>query len=302
MKRYKFLLFTFFALLVIVAFCLAGISYTAPTDKKGDEGEIRLIIRGDDMGFCHAANVACIRCYREGIMRAVEVMVPCPWFEEAVKMLNENPDLDVGIHLTLTSEWDNLKWRPLTNAPSLVDKDGYFYPRTRQWNRWPSGTGFYDANPKLEEVEKELRAQIELAMKKINNVTHLSAHMGTATCRPDLEKLVKQLAKEYGLHSGWDELTEQGVKYIGEWGSNEDALEKREAALIKALQKLTPGTWILVEHPGLDTPEMRAISHRSYENVAAHREVVTKTFTSPKVKEVINKKGVKLIGYAALKK
>lgn len=302
MKRYKFLFFTFFALLAILAFCLAGISYTAPTEKKGNEGGIRLIIRGDDMGFCHAANVACIRCYREGIMRAVEVMVPCPWFEEAVKMLNENPDLDVGIHLTLTSEWDNLKWRPLTNAPSLVDKDGYFYPQTRQWNRWPSGTGFYDANPKLEEVEKELRAQIELAMKKIKNLTHLSAHMGTATCRPDLEKLVKQLAKEYSLHSGWDELTEQGVKYIGDWGSNEDALEKREAALIKALQKLTPGTWILVEHPGLDTPEMRAIGHRSYENVAAHREVVTKTFISPKVKEAINKKGIKLISYAALKK
>jgi len=302
MKRYKFLLFTLFALLAILAFCLVGISYTAPTEEKGNKGGIRLIIRGDDMGFCHAANVACIQCYQERIMRSVEVMVPCPWFEEAVKMLNENPDLDVGIHLTLTSEWDNLKWRPLTNAPSLVDKDGYFYPQTRQWNRWPSGTGFYDANPKLEEVEKELRAQIELAMKKIKNVTHLSAHMGTATCRPDLEKLVKQLAREYGLHSGWDELTEQGVKYIGDWGSNEDALEKREAALIKALQELTPGTWILVEHPGLDTPEMRAIGHRSYENVATHREVVTKIFTSPKVKEVINKKGIRLISYAALKK
>jgi len=65
---------------------------------------------------------------------------------------------------------------------------------------------------------------------------------------------------------------------------------------------LTLGTWILVEHPGLDTPEMRAIGHRSYENVAAHREVVTKIFASHKVKEVINKKGIKLISYAALKK
>lgn len=302
MKRCKFLSGTFFVLLAIVTFSIASISRTAATEKKGDEGEIRLIIRGDDMGSCHAANVACIQCYREGIMRTVEVMVPCAWFEEAVTMLNENPALDAGIHLTLTSEWDNFKWRPLTYAPSIVNKDGYFYPQTREWNRWPSETGFYDANPKLEEVEKELRAQIELAMKKIKSVTHLSAHMGTATCRPDLKKLVKQLAKEYGLHSGWEELSEQEVKYVRNWGSSKDTLKKREAALIKALKNLTPGIWILVEHPGLDTPEMRAIGHRGYENVADHRDAVTKVFTSPKVKEVISKKGIKLISYADLKK
>ncbi|MHC4284822.1 MAG: ChbG/HpnK family deacetylase [Planctomycetota bacterium] len=170
-----------------------------------------------------------------------------------------------------------------------------------QWNRWPAGTGFYDANPKLEEVEKELRAQIELAMKKIKNITHLSAHMGTATCRPDLKKLVKQLAKEYGLHSGSDGLAEQGVKSAGNWGSSKDTPKKREAALIKTLQKLTPGTWILVEHPGLDTPEMRAIGHRGYENVAYNRDTVTRVFTSSKVKEVIKKKGIKLISYDDLR-
>ena len=301
MKRFKFLPVTFFLLSAIVAFSPASISGKAAIEKKSGKGEIRLIIRGDDIGSCHAANVACIQSYRQGIMSTVEVMVPCPWFEEAVKMPNENPGLDVGIHLTLTSEWDNFKWRPLTYAPSLVDKDGYFYPKTREWNRRPAGTGFYDANPKLEEVEKELRAQIELAMKKIKNVTHLSAHMGTATCRPDLKKLVKQLAKEYGLYSGWTELTEQGVKSAGNWGSTKDTPKKREAALIKTLEKLTPGTWILVEHPGLDTPEMRAIGHRGYENVAYNRDAVTRVFTSSKVKEVINKKGIKLIGYADLR-
>ncbi len=300
MKRHTLLSLNFFGLLAITVFGLAGILCIAAIEKKGDKGEIRLIIRGDDMGSCHAANAACIQCYREGIMRTVEVMVPCSWFEEAVTMLNVNPGLDVGIHLTLTSEWDNCKWRPLTYAPSLVNKDGYFYPQTREWNRWPAGTGFYDANPKLEEVEKELRAQIELAMKKIKNVTHLSAHMGTATCRPDLKKLVKQLAKEYGLHSGGEGLAVQGVKYVGNWGSSEDTPEQRGAALINTLEKLTAGTWILVEHPGLNIPEMRALGHRGYENVAAHRDAVTKVFTSPKVKEVINKKNIKLISYRKL--
>ena len=301
MKRHKLLSRNSLILLAMTIFSLAGLLCPASTGKNPENGEVRLIIRGDDIGSSHAANIACIKSYRQGIMRSTEVMVPCPWFEEAVKMLNENPGLDVGIHLTLTSEWDNCKWRPLTHAPSLVDKDGYFYPQTREWNRWPAGTGFYDANPKLEEVEKELRAQIELAMKKIKNVSHLTAHMGTATCRPDLKKLVAQLAKEYGLLAG-QALAEQGVKYVGNWGSSKDSPQQRETALINRLQKLTPGTWLLVEHPGLNTPEMAALGHRGYENVAADRDTVTKVFTSPKVKEFIKKKNIKLISYGDLRK
>ncbi len=92
------------------------------------QDEIRLIIRGDDIGSTHAANLGCIKSYQEGIMRSVEIMVPCAWFPEAVRMLNENPGLDVGVHLTFTSEWDNVKWRPLTNAPGITDDQGFFFP------------------------------------------------------------------------------------------------------------------------------------------------------------------------------
>jgi len=106
---------------------ISGIGLYAQTTAQ--DKSISLIVRGDDIGSCHAANVACIRSYKEGIMTSVELMVPCSWFPEAVKMLNENPGLDVGIHLVLTSEWENYKWRPLTHAPSLTDADGYFYPR-----------------------------------------------------------------------------------------------------------------------------------------------------------------------------
>lgn len=302
MKRRSGTLMSALSLLVAASTALVLLGHALSAEEKAHDGAIRLIVRGDDMGSSHAANVACIKCYRGGIMRSVEVMVPCPWFEEAAKMLNENPALDVGIHLTLTSEWDNYKWRPLTDSPSLVNEYGYFYPQTREWNRWPPGTGFYNADPKPEEVEKELRAQIGLAMKKIKNVTHLSAHMGAATCRPDLANLVKKLAREYGLRSGWGELMDQGVKYAGNWGSSEDPPEKREAALIETLEKLTPGTWLMVEHPGLDTLEMRAIGHKGYEHVAKHRDAITRVFTSPNVKEVIRKRGIKLITYADLKR
>lgn len=267
-------------------------------EQKAAEGEIRLIVRGDDIGCAHAANVGCIKSYKEGIMRSVEVMVPCPWFEEAVKMLNDNPGLDVGIHLTLTSEWDNYKWRPLTCGKSIVNKDGYFYSQTREWDKWPAGTGFYDANPKIEEVEAELRAQIETALKKIKNLSHISDHMGTAHSRPDLDELVKKLAKEYNLEL---ELGQANVKHLG-ISSGRSGDKNREATLVESLEKLGPGTWIFIEHPGLDTPEMQAMSHPGNENVAKDRGDVTKAFTSEKVKEVVKRRCIKLISYGDVKK
>jgi chitin disaccharide deacetylase len=88
----------------------------------------RLIVRGDDMGYTHSGNEALIKCYKEGIETSIEVIVASPWFPEAVRLLQQNPGVDVGIHLALTSEWENIKWRPLTDCPSLKDSNGYFYP------------------------------------------------------------------------------------------------------------------------------------------------------------------------------
>lgn len=87
-----------------------------------------LIIRADDMGSFRAANIACIEGYKNGIETSIEVMAVTPWFPEAAKLLRENPGVDVGLHLTITSEWDNIKWRPLTHCPSLIDSNGYFSP------------------------------------------------------------------------------------------------------------------------------------------------------------------------------
>src|SRR5438105_4031927 len=93
---------------------------------------VRLLVRGDDMGSTHAANLACIDSYQKGIMRSTEIMVPCPWFEHACSLLNENKALDVGVHLVLTSEWSMYKWRPLTQCPGITDESGYFLPMV-----WP---------------------------------------------------------------------------------------------------------------------------------------------------------------------
>lgn len=144
----------------------------------------------------------------------MEIMVPAPWFNEAVKMLTENPQVDVGIHLTLTSEWENVKWGPLTEAPSLVDKQGHFYPMTSQRSDFPPHTGFLQANPRVDEVERELRAQIELALEKLPNVTHLTCHMGTATCTPELREVVAKLAAEYQLPLNAPESNREGALVV----------------------------------------------------------------------------------------
>ena len=262
-----------------------------------DKG-IYLIIRGDDIGSCHAANMACIRSYKEGIMRTVELMVPCPWFPEAVKMLNENPGLDVGIHLVLTSEWENVKWRPLTKAPSLTDADGYFYPMIWQRKDMPPGTALRDAKWKIEEIEKEMRAQIELAKRKVPRVSHMTCHMGCSGWNPEVNKVYMKLAKEYNLNIM---PSEYGVKYTPGFGGAKTTQE-RIRNFVKMLKGLNHGTYLFVEHPGLNTAEMRAIGHIGYCNVADDRDAVTNVFVSKEVKKTIKERGIQLISYADLKK
>jgi predicted glycoside hydrolase/deacetylase ChbG (UPF0249 family) len=248
--------------------------------------EIRLVVRGDDMGAAQSFNEGCINAYKKGVVTSVEVIVNGPWFLDAVRLLKENPKLDVGVHLTLTSEWDRMKWRPLTHAANLVDADGYFFPTTR---------AFTDAGPKLDEVEHELRAQIDMARRLLGNrISHVSAHMGAATATPELKALTAKLAKEYKLRTG-DEL-----KPAPAFGDSTKSSDQRESALEKVLEKLPPGDWLLVEHPGFDTPETRALGHKGYENVASDRSNVRRAFTSEAVLKVVKSRGIKLIGYNEL--
>lgn len=260
------------------------------------ENEISLLIRADDIGSFHAANVACIESYKNGIARSVELMAPCAWFPEAVKMLAENPGFDVGIHLTLTSEWSTVKWRPLTYCPSLVDKDGYFFPMVWKNDNFPPNSSISEANWKMEEVEQELRAQIEVSMKYVPQISHLSNHMGFTSIDSRLTKLVEKLAKEYKLAT-----EKNNLDYFQGWGRDAKP-EERIDKFCENLEKLTPGKYLFVEHPARDTEEMKTVGHKGYENVGPDREWVTRVFTSEKVKQTIQKKGIKLIGYGDLKK
>lgn len=226
-------------------------------------------------------------------MKTVEIMVPCPWFPEAVKLLNENPGLDVGIHLTLTSEWDNVKWRPLTCCPSLVDSSGYFFPKVWPDKNYP-GKSILENKWKIEEIEKEIRAQIELAKRKIPHVTHVSAHMAWTMASHELEALAKKIAKEYQLNYETEGLDIQGTGYAGPTNSSEEKIR----SFINMLDKFKPGnSYLFVDHPGLNNDEMKAVYHIGYENVSVDRQGVTDLFTNPSVKEALKKKGILVYSY-----
>jgi predicted glycoside hydrolase/deacetylase ChbG (UPF0249 family) len=260
--------------------------------------DIYLIVRADDIGFTHSANKACIDSYIKGIARSVEIMVPTPWFEEAVTMLNEHPEYDVGIHLTLTSEWSNLKWRPLTNAPSITDDNGYFHPFV--WKNDVEGATFLLENDwKIEEIAAELRAQIELAKSKLPHLSHYTGHMGFAGADPKIQEVVEKLADEYGINI---DTRSYGVKRPPKgFGGSTTTADEKIKNFIEMLEELTPGIWMFVDHPGYDTDELRGVGHVGYEHVASDRDGVTKAFTSPEVMEVIKKRGIKLISYKDLK-
>lgn len=270
-------------------FCCIGISSAWSQDSG-----TRLLVRIDDMGFSHAVNVACIESYKEGIARSVEVIVPGPWFEEATQMLRQHPGLDVGVHLTLTSEWANLKWRPMTDAPSLVDEDGYFFPMIWPNKQFPELGYLKSKEWSLVEVEAEWRAQIELAKKKIPQLSHLSGHMGCDRVSPEAHQLMRRLAVEYGLDIHVEEL---GVQRVPSWSGKQYNAKEKERRFVDMLRQLTPGDYLVVEHPGYDVMELQTVGHKGYENVGADRAGVTRVMLSKKVKKALQANRIELVSY-----
>jgi len=256
-----------------------------------------LILRADDMGSSHSANAAIIKCFNEGIVTSVEVMAVTPWFPEAVRLLEENPTLDAGLHLVITSEWDNIKWRTLTNCPSLTDKNGYFLPMM-----WPNpnypGLSINEQKWNIREIELEFRAQIELALKNIPQLSHISGHMGATDFDKSVEELTNQLAEEYNLaHICGDK--EMGYGLISKGYNNPHNTDaEKETAFINLINTLEAGkTYVFLDHPAFDDSEMQAVHHIGYENVATDRQGVTDLFTNQKIKTLIQEKGIQLITY-----
>ena len=260
--------------------------------------EIRLVVKGDDMGAAHGINTATIAAYKQGVLTTTNIIAPAPWFPEAVRMLTDNPGLDVGVHLALTSEWDNIKWRPITQAPSLVDEDGWLFAMVQPRPGGVAGRSLKERAWKLDEIERELRAQLALAKRHIPHVSYTWNHMGFTSLAPDVAALVSRLSKEFGLVVP----SELGIQRLDRVYGSRDSGAVKADKLAARLETLAPGLWLHVDHASTNDPEMRAIGHAGYEWVAADRSAVFEAWTSPKVREVITRRGIKLTNYRELTK
>lgn len=279
-------------LFALIVFCM-------PVDFFGQSSRPpRLIVRGDDMGFTQSANEALLAASLKGIQTSIEIMPNTPWFPQAVEMLKKHPTIDIGVHLTLTSEWENLKWRPLTHAPSLVDSNGYFYPFIWPNKDYPQ-QHLTEKNWDIKEIEQEFRAQIEIVLKHLPWTSHLSAHMGCTALSKEVSDLANRLGEEYKLNIDLKALGVEGIGYKGP----KKTMEEKKKAFLAMLKTLQPNkTYLFVDHPALDSPELRAIKHIGYEGVSEDRQGVTDIFTSKEIKDEINRLGIQLISYKDLKK
>jgi predicted glycoside hydrolase/deacetylase ChbG (UPF0249 family) len=259
---------------------------------------IQLIVKGDDMGAAHGINTATIAAFRQGVLTTTNVIVPAPWFPEAARLLKENPDLDVGVHLALTSEWDNVKWRPLTSAPSLVDEDGYLMPLVQPRAGGTAGRSLKERQWKLEEIERELSAQLALAKRHVPQASYTWNHMGFTSLGPDVARLVSRLSKEHDLVVPSD----LGVQSIGRVYEARDSGAVKAAKLAARLETLGPGLWLHIDHASTDDPETQALGHAGYEWVAADRRANFEAWTSATVREVIARRGIQLTNYRELRK
>jgi len=256
---------------------------------------IRLIVMADDFGANHAVNEGTLNAFKKGVVTTTNVIVPAAWFPEAVSMAKAHPGLDVGIHIALTSEWSLYKWRPLTKPKTLVDGDGFFFPMVWKNPKFPEGSSIQESTVDLAEVEAELRAQIELARRKIPRVSYLWPHMSFSGLRPELRKLVERLGNEYKIPNFQTVVDAMGVKFLSPGYDGQDSPEVKADKLIAALETVGPGTWVMVDHASIDSDEMRAMSHTGYDWVAKDRSGNMKMWMDAGVQAILKKRGIELI-------
>jgi predicted glycoside hydrolase/deacetylase ChbG (UPF0249 family) len=251
-----------------------------------------LIIRTDDAGMSHSVNMALQRLIASGLPVSVSVMFPTPWYQETVEILKRHPATSVGIHLTLNSEWKNYRWGPVsgrTAVPSLVDADGYFFP---------AADTLYKNRPNLQEVERELRAQIERALGSGLRIDYVDYHMGTVMRHPEFRAITERLAWEYSLGmSGYFGETDHDPQYAAPPPAKLDSL-------LVMVNRLEPGLNLVVTHVGIDDAELGALLDMNTSNplpdMSKNRQGELDALTSQRFSAALKARNIRLLTYRQL--
>ncbi|HEU5099976.1 MAG TPA: polysaccharide deacetylase family protein, partial [Roseiflexaceae bacterium] len=271
------------------------------------------IIHADDIGMCQASVAAYADLAAFGLISSAAVMVPCGWFPAAAALGRANPDYDLGVHLTLTCEWDAYRWGPIsTRDPEtgLLDAEGCFFRSTAE----------AQAHGRPEAVAIELAAQLDRALAAGMRPTHIDTHMGVVYSAGFLPAYL-DVARRYRLppmffrhdEAGWRalgadadtasqmahfsrQLEDQGVPLIDHiFMMPLDAANDRIGQARRAFEALQPGLTHFILHPSQDTAELRALGHDWPSRVADYQ-----AFMSEQLRADLHASGVHAIGYRAL--
>ncbi len=266
-------------------------------ERLGRPADARLlIVNCDDLGMCHSANEGVFSALRDGLATSATLMVPCPWAREAAAQYRGE---DVGVHLTLNAEWELYRWGPITVAPSLLGGDGGF-PRTVA-DVWDHAD--------LDEVRRELRAQVERAILWGFDVTHLDSHMGTLQLRPEFFDVYLDLAVEFALPlrlSGRS--TQEFVGFPFRDLADGDGVVAPDHLVVYSgvggresfdlmLADVRPGVTEIFLHPATDHAELRALAPDWERRVDDHRLLTD----GAALGERLAAAGIELIGWRELR-
>lgn len=267
-----------------------------------------LIVHADDLGMARSVNAATIKGFESGLVNSGSIMVPCPWFPEIAAYARANQQADLGLHLTLTSEWTSFRWGPVTpknRVSSLLDKDGYFHLTETE--------AAAKADPK--EVETEVRAQVEMARASGIQPTHLDSHMGTLYQNKALFEVFLRVAREYKLPVRIAKTWFSQADFLPATLSPDDVFIDRILDInpavppqdwarfySDAIKNLQPGVTEVVIHLAYDDTEMRGATFNHPDWGAAWRQRDLDYFTSDAFRQLLKEQQIKLITWRELGK
>lgn len=265
-----------------------------------------LIIHADDLGVTHAENRATFAALEEGAVSSSSIMVPCPWLTEVAAWAKQHPNADLGIHLTLTSEWPNYRWGPVARSDpgGLAASDGYLWPEVQQIIR--------RATPAA--VEAELRAQIDRSLALGIHPTHLDAHMGCTLLNPAFFLAYVRLAREYGVPFFAPRLVRASAPMraalkdtdflvdVSLMAPPATGKENLKEYYTHAVQSMKPGLTEIIVHVSCDDAESRAVMGVDGAYASAWRQRDFDVVTSPEFRKTIADNHVTVIDWRQIGK
>jgi predicted glycoside hydrolase/deacetylase ChbG (UPF0249 family) len=293
---------------VLLVGATAGAQTKTIAERLGYAADAKLlIVHADDLAVAHSVDTASFDALDKNAVTSASVMVPCPWLSEVASYAKDHPDADLGLHLTLTSEWKTYRWGPVESkdkVTSLLDPSGYLWSEAAPAAR----------HIKPEEAEREVRAQIEHAVAAGIHPTHLDTHMGTLLATPELFAVFAKVAHEYHLPFLALRFQDERSRLLCSLSEKDIVLDSVVIAnpslrsgewkdfYLNATRNLKPGLSEMIVHLGHDDAELQGVMVDHPDYGAAWRQRDYDFVTSSEFRKVLEENNVILVKWKDLRK